>query len=163
MATTRDVLAMLSELVTLTALDEGSPQSFKVRAYEKAGLALQSDGRDITTLKMSELVKIDGVGKATASKILEFAETGSVERLDRLRALYPPDFVELSRIPGVGPKTLALMRSELGIENVEMLKTAIDEKKLQSLPGLGATSEAKISKAIAVSYTHLTLPTTPYV
>ena len=148
MATTRDVLAMLSELVTLTALDEGSPQSFKVRAYEKAGLALQSDGRDITTLKMSELVKIDGVGKATASKILEFVETGSVEKLDRLRALYPPDFVELSRIPGVGPKTLALMRSELGIENVEMLKTAIAEEKLQSLAGLGAASEAKISKAI---------------
>ena len=148
MATTPDVLAMLSELVTLTALDEGSPQSFKVRAYEKAGLALQSDGRDITTLKMSELVKIDGVGKATASKILEFVETGSVEKLTKLRAAYPPEFVELSRIPGLGPKTLALVRSELGIENVEQLRAAIADEKLRELPGLGATSEAKIEKAI---------------
>ena len=148
MATTRDVLAMLSELVTLTALDEGSPQSFKVRAYEKAGLALQADGRDITTLKMSELVKIDGVGKATATKILQFVETGNVDKLEKLRALYPPDFVELSRIPGVGPKTLMLMRSELGVENVEQLRAAIADEKLRTLPGLGATSEAKIEKAI---------------
>ncbi len=148
MATTRDVLAMLSELVTLTALDEGSPQSFKVRAYEKAGLAIQSDGRDVTKLTVAELVKIDGVGKATASKIQEFVATGNVEKLADLRKRYPPEFVELSRIPGVGPKTLALMRAELGIENVEMLRAAIDENKLQSLPGLGAASEAKIAKAI---------------
>lgn len=148
MATTRDVLAMLSELVTLTALDEGSPQSFKVRAYEKAGLALQTDGRDITTLSAGELVKIDGVGKATASKILEFVETGSVEKLDTLRALYPPDFVELSRIPGVGPKTLKLLRSQLGVENVEQLREAIADEKLRTLAGLGPTSEAKIEKAI---------------
>jgi len=52
MATTRDVLAMLAELVTLSALDEGSKQSFKVRAYENASLGLEADGRDITTLSM---------------------------------------------------------------------------------------------------------------
>ncbi len=148
MATTPDILAMLSELVTLTALDEGSPQSFKVRAYEKAGLALQSDGRDIAALAMTELVKIDGVGKATASKILELVESGSVEKLEKLRALYPPDFVELSRIPGVGPKTLKLLRSELGVENVEQLRVCIAEERLRTLPGLGATSEAKIAKSI---------------
>lgn len=139
---------MLSELVTLTGLDEGSPQSFKVRAYEKAGLSLQSDGRDLTALTIKELVSVDGVGKATASKIVEFVETGKVEKLEMLRARYPPEFVELSRIPGLGPKTLMLVRSELGIENVDQLKQAIVDEKLRSLPGLGATSEAKISKSI---------------
>ena len=111
MATSKDVLAMLAELITLTALDEGSPQSFKVRAYEKASLALQSDGRDIALLTSAELQKVDGVGKATASKIREFVDTGIVDKLESLRAKYPPDFVELSRIPGMGPKTLALVRS----------------------------------------------------
>ena len=48
MTTTRHVLAMLGELITLSALDEGSPQSFKVRAYEKAKLSLEADGRDLT-------------------------------------------------------------------------------------------------------------------
>ncbi len=139
---------MLSELVTLTALAEGSKQSFKVRAYENAGLGLEADGRDITSLSMKELVSIDGVGKATASKIIELAETGKVQKLETLREQFPPDFVELSRIPGLGPKTLILVRSELGVENVEQLKQAIADEKLRDLPGLGATSEAKISKAI---------------
>lgn len=148
MTTKRDVMAMLSELITLTALDEGSPQSFKVRAYEKASLGLESDGRDITGLTLSELVGISGVGKATASKVLEFVESGTVEKLETLRGKYPPEFVELSRIPGLGPKTLKLVRSELGIENVDQLAEAIAAEKLRTLPGLGATSEAKIAKAI---------------
>ena len=139
---------MLSELVTLSALDEGSKQSFKVRAYENAGLGLEGDGRDITTLSLKELTGINGVGKATANKVIEFVETGRVEKLDALRAAYPPEFVELSRIPGLGPKTLLLVRSELGVENVEQLKAAIADEKLRELPGLGETSEAKISKAI---------------
>jgi len=148
MATKRDVLAMLSELVTLTTLEEGSPQSFKVRAYENAGLGLESDGRDITELSVTELVKIKGVGKATASKVRELVETGSVTKLATLREKYPPAFVELSRIPGLGPKTLMLVRDNLGVEDVEGLKAAIDAEQLRTLPGLGATSEAKIAKAI---------------
>lgn len=148
MANNRDVQAMLSELITLTALAEGSPQSFKVRAYEKAALGLESDGRDVTVLTLKELTSISGVGKATANKVLEFVEAGSVEKLEILRAEYPPEFVELSRIPGLGPKTLKLVRSELGVENVEQLKEAIASEKLRTLPGLGATSEAKIAKAI---------------
>ncbi|MDG2261036.1 MAG: DNA polymerase/3'-5' exonuclease PolX [Actinomycetota bacterium] len=148
MATTRDVLAMLGELVTLTALAEESKQSFKVRAYENAGLGLESDGRDITELSMTELTKIKGVGKATASKVREFVETGKVAKLVDLRQQFPPAVVELSRIPGMGPKTLAVVRSHLGVENVDQLKAAIEAEQLRRLPGLGATSEAKIAKAI---------------
>lgn len=71
---------MLQELVTLTGLAEGSPQSFKVRAYEKASLGLQADGRDLTTLSMKELVAIDGVGKATANSELDWTPNRSIHR-----------------------------------------------------------------------------------
>ena len=145
---TRDVLAMLSELASLTTLEEESPQSFKVRAYENARQALEGQAKDITGLTVTELTKIKGVGKATASKVRELIDTGSVEKLDRLRSSYPPAIVELSRIPGVGPKTLKVMRAELGIDTVDKLKAAIANEELRTLPGLGATSEAKISKAI---------------
>ena len=93
-------------------------------------------------------MKIKGVGKATASKIREFVETGSVEKLETLRALYPPEFVELAKIPGLGPKTLKLVRSELGVENVDDLRQAVADQKLRTLAGLGAASEEKIGKAI---------------
>ncbi len=139
---------MLTELATLTTLEEEGPQSFKVRAYENAKQALEGDSRNPVDLTATELTKIKGIGKSTAAKIREFVDSGSVAKLDTLREKYPPSVVELSRIPGLGPKTLKLIRSELGIENVEGLKAAIEQEKLRTLPGLGATSEAKISKAI---------------
>ncbi len=139
---------MLDELVTLTTLEEESSQSFKVRAYENAKQGLQGETRDLSELSLGDLVKVKGVGKSTAAKIREFVDNGKVEKLETLRAKYPPAFVELSRIPGIGPKTLKVLRSELNVEDVEGLKQAIADEKLRSLPGLGATSEAKISKAI---------------
>ncbi len=148
MISNRDVMEMLSELVTLTTLAEESPQSFKVRAYENARLGLEADGRDVTALTATELVKIKGVGKATASKIREYVDTGEVTKLQVLRNEFPFSIVELSRIPGVGPKTLKIMRAKLGIEDVESLKAAIAAEQLRTLPGLGATSEAKIAKSI---------------
>jgi DNA polymerase (family 10) len=148
MATNATVTAMLSELITLTTLEEESPQSFKVRAYENAKLGIEAHGADITELTVTELTKIKGVGKSTASKIREYLDTGTVEKLEKLRVTYPPGFVELSKIPGLGPKTLKLVRSKLGVEDLEGLKTAIAEEKLRELPRMGAASEAKISKAI---------------
>jgi DNA polymerase (family X) len=146
--TTRDVLAMLSDLVTLTTLEEESPQSFKVRAYENARLGIEAHGGDITEMSATELTKIKGVGKATASKVRELVDTGRVAKVDALRADFPPGFVQLSRIPGLGPKTLRTMREHLGIEDLEGLKAAIEAEQLRALPGLGKTSEEKIAKAI---------------
>ena len=144
----RDVMAMLDELIALTTLEEESPQAFKVRAYENAKLAIEAHSGDVTTMSAKELQALKGVGKATATKIREFVDTGSVAKLETLRESYPPDFVELSRIPGMGPKTLKLVRRELGVEDLDDLKAAIADEKLRTLPGLGATSEAKIGKAI---------------
>ncbi|MEM9561813.1 MAG: DNA polymerase/3'-5' exonuclease PolX [Actinomycetota bacterium] len=146
--TNQQVIAMLDELVRLTTLDEESPQSFKVRAYEKAKLGVEAHGDDVAELTAAQLTKIDGIGKATAAKIREFLDTGAVDKLERLRADYPPEFAELAKIPGLGPKTLKLVRRELGVEDLDGLRSAIAEEKLRTLKGLGATREAKIAKAI---------------
>jgi DNA polymerase (family 10) len=148
MASNADIAAMLDDLIRLTILEEESPQSFKVRGYEKAKLGIEAHGDDITQLSEAQLTKISGVGKSTASKIREFLETGTVEKLEKLRAEYPPEFAELAKIPGLGPKTLKLVRSELGVQNLEDLRAAIAQQKLRSLPRMGATSEAKIARAI---------------
>src|SRR5690606_35901737 len=109
----RDVTRMLSEMALLTTLEEGSPQAFKVRAYENARVAVESAGADVTTMSKAELTALKGIGSATADKILEFVTTGSLAKLDKLRERYPPAFVELTRIPGLGPKKLKLIRTEL--------------------------------------------------
>ncbi len=148
MATRLEVLRMLAELAKLTALDEGSPQAFRVRAYENALHGIEGHQGEIVGLDKKALTEINGVGASTADKILEFVATGSVTKLDDLRAKYPPAFVELTKIPGLGPKTLKLIRSELGVEDIEGLKAAIAGERLRELPGLGKTSEEKIAKAI---------------
>jgi len=139
---------MLAELAKLTSLDEGSPQAFKVRAYENAIAGIEAHPGDLDGLSKAQLVEIKGVGASTADKILELGATGTVAKLEALRALYPPQFVELTKIPGLGPKTLKMLRSELGVEDVEGLKRAIDAEQLRQLPGLGEKSEEKIKRAV---------------
>ena len=68
----------------LTLLDEGDPQSFRVRAYEGAAQAIASQANDLGTLTAAELQKIDGIGKSTAAKIRELLETGHVEKLEQV-------------------------------------------------------------------------------
>ena len=148
MADRHEILRMLVELAKLTALDEGSPQAFRVRAYENAFHGIEGYAGNVERLSKTELVEIKGVGSSTAEKILELGSTGRVARLEALREKYPPRFVELTKIPGLGPKTLKLIRAELGVEDIEGLGEAIDQERLRELPGLGKTSEEKIAKAI---------------
>jgi DNA polymerase (family 10) len=148
MTTRSDLIRMLVELTKLTALDEGSPQAFKVRAYENAIAGIEGHHGEISGLTKAELTEIKGVGNSTADKILELEATGKVAKLETLREKYPPAFVALTKIPGLGPKTLKMLRSRLGIENIESLQEAVDAEQLRELPGLGEKSEQKIAKAI---------------
>jgi len=142
------VIAMLSELAYLTTLEEGTPQSFKVRAYETAVGAVEGYDGNVAELTLDELQKIKGIGESIAKAIREFVDSGSVARLETLRERYPPGLVEMSRIPGIGPKTTKLLRDELGVTDVESLQAAIDRQEVRALPGLGEKTEAKIGRAI---------------
>lgn len=148
MTTRSDLIRMLVELTKLTALDEGSPQAFKVRAYENAIAGIEGHHGELSGLTKAELTEIKGVGNSTADKILELEATGKVAKLETLREMYPPAFVALTKIPGLGPKTLKMLRSRLGIEDIESLQEAVDAEQLRELPGLGEKSEQKIAKAI---------------
>ena len=148
MTTKAQILDALKELRTLMTLEEGSPQAFRVRAYDNAIDGLESTTADVSALSDSELVALKGVGKSTASKIRELIETGSITKLDGLREKYPSEFVNLTRIPGLGPKTLIMLRDRLDIQNLDDLQAALAAEKLRELPGLGQKSEEKIAHAI---------------
>lgn len=143
-----DVVHMLRELALLATLDEGGPQSFRVRAYENAAIAIQDHPADVADLSLRELTAIKGIGQSTAKKIHEFSASGTFPKLEALRKKYPPEFVELTHIPGLGPKTLLVLRDRLGVNDLEGLQQAIEKEQLRELPGLGAKSEEKIKTAI---------------
>ncbi len=146
--TNSDVIRALAELATLTKLEDESPQSFRVRAYEGGIHAIEDLTEPLAGMSESEMTAVKGIGKSLAAKIREYVDTGTMAKLEELRAKYPPSFVELTRIPGLGPKTLKLVRRELGIENLEDLKAAIAAEQLRDLPGLGAKTEEKVAHAI---------------
>lgn len=142
------LLALFRELARLTVLDEGSPNAFRVRAYENALEAISSYRGDLAALSEAQLTGLDGIGPSSARKIREYFQNGSIAKLDELRQKYPPDFVELGTIPGLGPKTLLRLRSELGVRNLEGLRAALEGHKLRDLRGLGARIEEKLLHAI---------------
>src|SRR5256885_16953993 len=96
--TKQDVLEMLKELAELTILEEGDPQSFRVRAYESAAHAIEAQATDLGRLTAAELQKIEGIGKSTSAKIRELFDSGRVLRLEELRQKLPASVVAVLRI-----------------------------------------------------------------
>jgi DNA polymerase (family 10) len=147
--TKQDVLDMLRELAELTLLEDGDPQSFRVRAYENAIQAIAAQATDLGRLTDKELQRIQGIGKSTAAKIQELVRTGKVEKLEALRQKYPRSLVELLRIQGLGPKAVLKLRTELGVESLADLERALAEKRIRGLKGFGSKSEEKLAQSLA--------------
>ena len=147
-AANRGLEAALSELAILTELEEGSPQAFRVRAYENGITALAALGRDASQMSLAELKAVRGIGEGIARKIREYADTGGIARLEELRKKYPPSFLELTRVPGLGPKKLTELRKLLGIESVAALQEAISAERLRDIPGFGEKTEENLKRAI---------------
>jgi DNA polymerase (family 10) len=144
----RDIAAALYELAELTRLEPGSSQGFKARAYEKAAGAIRDHPAPLDDMDPDDMLAIEGLGKATVDKVRQLVETGTITQLEKLRAQYPPGFVQLTRIPGVGPKTAVLLLRELGVRNVDDLREAIAAERVRELPGLGPKSEENMARSI---------------
>lgn len=118
---------------------------YKILAYRKAADSLENLGMDASALRQQgKLTEIPGVGKAIAEKIDELFATGSLEFLVKLETEVPPTLVDLLQVPDLGPKKIALFWKQLGVTNLAELEAAARSGKLQSLPGMGAKSEARI-------------------
>ncbi len=148
MPSNQEISRVLQELVDLLTMAEGSKQAFRVRAYEKAVAAVQALPAAADSMTTTDLIKVPGIGKSTAAKIREYVDTGEVARIIELRKRFPTAMMEMTRVPGLGPKTVVLLRDQLGIESVGQLKQAIADDAVQGVPGLGQKSQQKIAAAI---------------
>lgn len=139
---------ILGELAVLTELDEADPNAFRVRAYRNAQRAVEGLDTDVASMSAAELAAVRGIGTSIASRIREYVDTGTIERLDQLRAAHPPAVAALRDVPGLGPKSIRTLVSELGIEDLDDLLEALDDGRVASLEGFGARSVAKLRTAI---------------
>ena len=123
---------------------------FRVIAYRRAGQTLRDLSEPVEAVaERDELDSLSGIGKDLAQKIRDYIETKHIKQYDDLKAEFPEGILDLLRIPGIGPKTLALIYNELGVGSGDDLLTAIEDGRLIELPGIQEKTLENIRKGLA--------------
>jgi DNA polymerase (family X) len=132
-----DMLEILGEVV------------YKAVAYRRVADAVERYPDDVAALyQRGEPPKIPGAGAALAAKLAELAETGRLAYHERLRAQVPDGLLDMLRVPGVGPKTVRLLSTELGIDSIEALRAAAEGGQLRQVKGLSERTERNVLDGI---------------
>jgi DNA polymerase (family 10) len=135
---------------TADLMEINGDDSFRIRSYRRAAETLEGYPQQVSTLAgdIKQLLEIPGIGKGMAANIQELLRTGSLPLHQELRTKYQPSMLELLKIQGLGPKTIALIWSAFKVGNVDGVEKLAKEGKLQTLPRMSEKSEQKILKAI---------------
>jgi DNA polymerase (family 10) len=142
----RDIAQVLGEIADL--LEIKGENAFKIRAYRSASETIAAWPDAVARLDDPQLREIPGIGKDLAARIRELGAAGTSAYHQELLAQFPRTILELLRLQGVGPKTVAALYSTLDISSIDMLAAAARDGRLRSLKGMGAKKEALILKAI---------------
>jgi DNA polymerase (family 10) len=143
------IARLLDETAALLEIDAADP--FRIRSYRRAAEAVEQQTTQLASLVASDpkqLLAIPGIGKGMAANICQLVETGSIPLHAELLTKYKPTMLELLRLPGMGPKTVALVWSALGVCDIDALEAAAREGKLAGLPRMGDKFATKLLKGI---------------
>jgi DNA polymerase (family X) len=145
--TNAEIAAALEELGILYELD--GAVKYRVLAYSTAAKAIRESPVSVAELAgAGRATEIPGVGKTLAEKIDALLETGEIPAAVKLKAKFPPTLIEVTRVPGVGPKTARRLFEELEISSMEDLKAAAEAERVRHVKGLGAKAEENILAAL---------------
>jgi DNA polymerase (family 10) len=123
---------------------------YRVLAYRNAAKAIRDSAASVEEMaRAGTVTKLPGVGKTIAEKIDALLETGTIPAADKLKAKFPPGLVEVTRIPGLGPKRARKLFDELGISSLEELRAAAEQEQLRGVAGFGPKAEENILAALA--------------
>jgi DNA polymerase (family X) len=145
----RSIAQLLGETADLLEIAAGDP--FRIRSYRRAAEAVENSTEQLSSLvnEPARLLAIQGIGKGMAANILEIETRGSLKLRDELLTKYRPTMLELLKLPGMGPKTVALLWEALQVSDVQQLQAAIDAGQLETLPRFGQKLIEKLSRGIA--------------
>ncbi|MBI2880763.1 MAG: DNA polymerase/3'-5' exonuclease PolX [Candidatus Tectomicrobia bacterium] len=131
-------------------LDLKGENRFRIVAYRRAAQTLRDLSEPVEAVaERDELTQIPGIGKDLAQKIRDYIAKGRIEQYEKLKAEFPPGLTELLKIPGLGPKTLAMLHRERGVGSVEDLRAALEEGSLLGLPGVQEKTVENLRKGLA--------------
>ena len=140
------VARVLTEIGDMLELKGENP--FKIRAYRNGADIVANTPEPVSGLDAKGLQQWPGIGKDLSARIIEICHTGTTSIHQELMASFPPTLLDLLRLQGVGPKTVAQLYSELGIASLDELEAAAKSGRLRALKGMGAKKEQLLLRAI---------------
>jgi DNA polymerase (family 10) len=143
-----------SRLAALMEIRGDDP--FRLRSYRNASEAIEVWPTPLKQIAAEEgaagLQSIPGVGKAIAGKVLELLEKGTFDAWERITAETPATVLDLMEIPGIGPKTAALLHQKFKVSSLDQLRTFVEEGGLEMVDGIGAKTGDKIKESLGIEF-----------
>jgi DNA polymerase (family X) len=143
-----DVAEQLELLADILELE--GEAAYRLLAYRRAAALVREQPGLVAELALEGKAKdLPGIGKTIEGKIVEIVDDGEIRALTKHKAMVPPEVVEFTRLPGLGPKTARKIWQELGVTTLADLKAAAKAERLRLLPGIGAKLEERIVKELS--------------
>ncbi len=142
------IARFLDETAALLEIDAADP--FRIRSYRRAAEAVEQQTTQLATLAddPKQLLAISGIGKGMAANIQSLLSTGTLPLREELLQKYKPTMLDLLRLPGMGPKTVALVWSACQVCDIDGLEAAAKAGQLTKLPRMGEKFVVKLLKGI---------------
>lgn len=142
------IARLLDETAALLEIDAADP--FRIRSYRRAAEAVEQQTTQLSTIvdDPKQLLAIAGIGKGMAANIVDIINTETMPLREELLKKYRPSMLELLRLPGMGPKTVALVWSALEVGDIDALEEAAKAGRLNKLPRMGEKFTTKLLKGI---------------
>jgi DNA polymerase (family 10) len=148
--TNSEIAEALDELGDLSELDGAA--IYRVVAYRNAAKAVRESPVSVLSLaRQGRATELPGVGAIIQEKIIQLADDGAIPATVKLRAKFPPGVIEMTRLPGLGPKRARRLYEELGIDSLEALKAAAETQRIRGLKGFGPKAEEAILASLRLS------------
>src|ERR1700685_389627 len=142
------IAGILYETADLLEID--AADSFRIRSYRNAAEAIEAQPQQIADLisEPEKVLAIPGIGKKMLLNLQEVFKDGRLSVHADLLKKYRPSMLDLLKVQGLGPKTIALIWSAYQVSDLEGVEKLAREGKLRELPRLGEKHEQKLLKAI---------------
>ena len=132
-------------------MDIRGDDPFRLRSYRNAAEAIETWPVPMQKIAATEgiagLQSIPGVGKAIAGKIIELLERGSFNAWERIIAETPESVLDLLEIPGIGPKTAAMLHQKFKVSSLQALKKFVAGGGLETVDGIGPKTAERIKES----------------
>src|SRR5579884_4125306 len=145
----KEIAGLLHETADL--MEVAGEDGFRIRSYRNAAAVIASYPESVAAIVCNperKVTEIAGIGKGLAAVLAEICQRGSFERRDQMLAKYPASALELLKIQGLGPKSIALLYEHYNVRTVDDLERICRERKLRELPRMGAKLEEKVLRSI---------------